>query len=841
MCASKDDSFFGGPQGFRGKNQPAQHAQELIESLVTSIERLLCAGGFRFWPSMQSKGTWLSPADTLRERLSRLSYEDLVKLLKELLAIPMAVVMDSDLPPVSILKPSASFEYGLRDRFLFLFPAVWGRFVKLRLLRSGEESALWMAAGILGLKKGLPDLRGSLVQDSLAKHEAALTLSSNIVPVDASLLEMFAGVARSLFPPGSCPTSWDNLTMATSATTATPRSRGGARGELLTLGRRIAVLENEAADVLEGPFSGVVEVRGSPHYRDPLRVPLRSGPRGGKGACPPVDVVRPVVVADPLKSRVVTLTHVEMGLLKPFQQAIHGRLRRLPPFVLTGEWVTADHLNSRFRSGVSDGKIRLNSGDFSAATDNVESAYSRAILKVLMEACYPQTDKDRAPFSRYYQVGLDSLTENRIEYEDAIREQVRGQLMGSLLSFPVLCVFNFCVYVVSHYYTHYANRNCSWNKFLGLLKKKTFLQKLAVLINGDDLLSGVDEREYETWRGLVTRVGWSLSVGKSYLHSTVAVINSQVFRFANGGFQQIVIFNNGLLSPAGQSRSSAWLGEQPPVDTIGELATQFLRGSKDPLRSAGDFVRAHGNVLRKTKRPLFLVKRLGGLGGKFPSLRYFERWYQPAWISRYAAYCRKEKVVFSSSSRTVRGAERFTRQACENMLGVPLEKGETPDPVVERCLQQLRGTIGRRTVPFPSWRGSNDKELVARLRRLSILRGVRPLSSQSIQDTPERESYLNRTTGGVRFAKTRTGLQVFPLRDQEPIHRVGGLKGPQHVRFSDGGDPTEITIRRFGMTVTIADPREGSPHPDLTPAATPEGGRPSFGLGGTGKRIKFST
>jgi len=822
MCALKDDSNLNfGPLTRRGKRDLAEKfSLELIEALVCSIERLLQAGKYRIEPQDYTDPELITPASVLRARLSRFSYEDLVRLVKELTAIPMAVVLGADLPPVSIGVLSDQFTWDREKRFLFLFPGRWGRYLKNRLYRSSDREALWWAGGVLALKKAMPDLRGSLVQESMSKHADALTSEGDIRTIDSSLLEKIRQITEVLFPPGSCPATWEGLVMATSSTVSTPRQRGGARGELLSLGARISPLDSDLADWIEGPWGGEVEVRGDPRYRNPLRVPLRSGLRES-GRNPATDVVKATVVSDPLKARVVTSTHVEKGLLKPFQQSLHKRLRQLAPFVLTGEWVQSHHLDSRFGSKLNQtrGKgLCLNSGDFSSATDNVESVISRTILKAMLGACYPQTAKDRAPFHRFYQEALDSLTENWIQYEGHVRRQVRGQLMGSLLSFPVLCVFNFCVWVLAHYKSRYANNSLSWNSFLKQLRKPNFLKTLPVLINGDDILSLADAEEYGNWSDLVKQVGWSLSVGKSYLHPTVAVINSQIFRFANGKFEHVVVFNGGLLSPSGQSRSSAWLGEQPPIDAIGDLASQFLRGTRDPLASAGTFVKAHRNVLSRTKRPLFLPKRLGGLGGRFPRLADFERWQQPDWVFRYARTCREEKFNFLSSSKTVREAERFVRRSCENLAGGPLVNGETPDPEVERTLQSLRGTLGKRTVPFPSWRGSQDLGVVASLRRRGSIRRSLPLSPRSIFSTSDQPYYLNRVSGGVRWALARQGVQILPLSRQDPAFRTGGLKGSQHIRFSYEGQPTSISVSRFGMKLELIYPPEGDQRLDLTPS-----------------------
>jgi hypothetical protein len=167
--------------------------------------------------------------------------------------------------------------------------------------------------------------------------------------------------------------------------------------------------------------------------------------------------------------------------------------------------------------------------------------------------------------------------------------------------------------------------------------------------------------------------------------------------------------------------------------------------------------------------------------------------------------------------------------------------GETPEPDIEKTLKNLRGTIGRRSVPFPSWRGSDDRKIVESIRRRSAIRGSLPLSSRSIYNTVDQPYYLNRVSGGVKFALARQGLKILPLSQQDRTCWTGGLRGSQHVRFSEEGNPISLSVSRFGMKVELLHPSDGEQRLDLTPALGTMVSRPAFGTGGDGRVVRFNT
>jgi len=99
-----------------------------------------------------------------------------------------------------------------------------------------------------------------------------------------------------------------------------------------------------------------------------------------------------------------------------------------------------------------------------------------------------------------------------VEYPDGdVREQVRGQLMGNLLSFPLLCLQNRIAYVwcVRGFPGWYRN---------------------PVLINGDDIVFRSTAEVARVWMDRVSTLGLRLCRGKTLVSASVFSLNSTFFR-----------------------------------------------------------------------------------------------------------------------------------------------------------------------------------------------------------------------------------------------------------------------------------------------------------------------
>lgn len=140
--------------------------------------------------------------------------------------------------------------------------------------------------------------------------------------------------------------------------------------------------------------------------------------------------------------------------------------------------------------------------------------------------------------------------------------QSRGQLMGNILSFPVLCIINFATYLNSSLDFVTANienrftepedlqmlENC--RKFVkvkvtvdgetftfkpelrfaaeGEGRERRAFTNVPVVINGDDILFQGSNQFYTLWSGKIGEVGFVKSVGKNYFSRYFCTINSQL-------------------------------------------------------------------------------------------------------------------------------------------------------------------------------------------------------------------------------------------------------------------------------------------------------------------------
>ncbi len=213
----------------------------------------------------------------------------------------------------------------------------------------------------------------------------------------------------------------------------------------------------------------------------------------------PLEVrVEPIV--EPLKVRTITAGRGDLFCLKPLQRAMWKALGDFPQYILTHGTQNLVPAISRVyqQSGPDDVWI---SGDYSAATDSVDLLASQALMEGILESI------DHEPTRRW---AMKELSPHLIFYpkssglEPALQKS--GQLMGSFLSFPLLCLLN--------------NATA---KFAGLSPSQ-------YLINGDDILMRAPASTYQIWKERVDEFGLELSLGKNYVSKRFGTINSQLIQ-----------------------------------------------------------------------------------------------------------------------------------------------------------------------------------------------------------------------------------------------------------------------------------------------------------------------
>jgi hypothetical protein len=342
-----------------------------------------------------------------------------------------------------------------------------------------------------------------------------------------------------------------------------------------------------------------------------------------------IPLVEPVGLAEPLKVRVISKGPPNLyTVLKPLQRFMHTVLRQHKTFSLIGTPLTTEFINELL-PGLKN-KFEVVSGDYAAATDNLYSYATEAAVDQLIEIFADELFLDDNYPANFIvdlrQLLLNSLTRHVFELNDAegnpipgYHDQKNGQLMGSITSFPFLCLINAAV---CRYAKEVSERR--------ILRVSNFGKHdwCHIAINGDDcLFDGPIGRIRPLWEACSSLVGLKSSVGKTYFSTNTCTVNSRVFRFRKGLWNESPFINFGLLlglkkSVVIQDRSKAkkvkkvQQDDKVPLHKMG----QFLRDLKKTcpehlwLKVKKRFVYYNFDKLGKTTLPWFLPEWVGGLG-----------------------------------------------------------------------------------------------------------------------------------------------------------------------------------------------------------------------------------
>lgn len=202
--------------------------------------------------------------------------------------------------------------------------------------------------------------------------------------------------------------------------------------------------------------------------------------------------------------------------------------------------------------------------------------------------------------------------------------QNNAQLMGSRLSFTILCLCNMSLYLAVRRRTD-SELGIKWTA-----KRVRFWLDL-VLINGDDLLTQFTDKEISWFNEIGTDIGLKMSVGKVYKHERYANINSTAFDcpIEGGHATEIPYLNTGLffgqnkvLSRVGGiedlNEQEKLNGEAPHIAVLDEVVSGSLPGRQSDILKA--YLEIHKSALRREcrGRNLFVALSLGGWGCRPP-------------------------------------------------------------------------------------------------------------------------------------------------------------------------------------------------------------------------------
>jgi hypothetical protein len=567
------------------------------------------------------------------------SEEVFLKRAKHLMLVPMARYLRNE-PPVEpdlVFVPKGHWKRWSRER--------------LRSFR-GKNTHLWYS--FLQGKRGAEAVSPEIVLSNFRKHRLQM-LSPDPIGETEDEYEFLDGVLDAigpvlrrlakqieldLTPYFESPEYAVRHAASTKASEEASRKLGGqaghirgliryegsilSRGDLFSMSDRSGVFLNEHR-LVENP---VPEVRHRMDESESLAKQIHDVTRLDSI---PRYRARIEAVLEPLKVRTISKgPSLPYYIAKPVQRAIHTRMRRMEPFRLIGRpFCPTDLVDLRVaqeRIGLGDDERWL-SIDYSAATDGLSAALSQEILARLLSRLSVKN-------LGLYRLLLGVLAPHHITYPKVADvqlesvDQANGQLMGSILSFPVLCLANLALYLVVRATTR-PEASVS-----DLLK--------AVLINGDDMIYIGTEREWELHTEIGRHIGLAMSPGKAYIHRKYANINSVSVHYdldqENSSPRVIGFLNVGLFfgnhKVMGKVGSDDVSTSSPVSSVINEVVSGAWIGKQVEVLSS--YLALHRDALRKEARGrnLFLPVSSGGMGvDAVPGFEFFISERQREWIA----------------------------------------------------------------------------------------------------------------------------------------------------------------------------------------------------------------
>ncbi len=187
--------------------------------------------------------------------------------------------------------------------------------------------------------------------------------------------------------------------------------------------------------------------------------------------------------------------------------------------------------------------------------------------------------------------------------------------MGSILSFPILCLANLGLYLA----------------VTADDERDIHARMRGVLVNGDDMLYCARRSRWDNHVNLGRKVGLEMSVGKAYHHSEVANANSMCFHYPIGKVgarpRYVPFLNAGLFFGQGKVQGGT---DEDSSRSKAAVIDQLLEGSRQSRKSEilSYYISYHKMDLKREceawtpsgvlTRNLFLPESVGGMGQTAP-------------------------------------------------------------------------------------------------------------------------------------------------------------------------------------------------------------------------------
>jgi hypothetical protein len=368
-------------------------------------------------------------------------------------------------------------------------------------------------------------------------------------------------------------------------------------------------------------------------------------------------------IAEPLKVRMITKTDPASYGLKPLQLAMFDALKTWKCFEPC--WNPDYDLT---QLGTIDPNKYFLSGDYTAATDELNYNVSQLVIEALANAFAQEpylADLIRWEGGQHL-ISYPGWT----EIPSVI--QSNGQLMGSLLSFPILCILN---------------------AFTVCEATQKSLDDVPALLHGDDVAAQFSNDEIVAWKGVARDIGLQLSVGKNYVSKDYVSIDSQLFvKSVNPSTRQpeMVKMITGKFRLAKQENGT----------------TTFRDALKNGFTKK-QICKYSSSALKSTYQSLDVSFELGGLGLETDSSRELN-------IYDRAIYCvlRGSKTRVTKMSDNIYSVLEETARILQlDRINTILEEHEIPTPSLTKKVRNMIRCAYRSHAKNPERQAADQRKL----------------------------------------------------------------------------------------------------------------------------------
>ncbi|QGY72537.1 RNA dependent RNA polymerase [Plasmopara viticola lesion associated ourmia-like virus 7] len=458
------------------------------------------------------------------------------------------------------------------------------------------------------------------------------------------------------------------------------------------------------------------------------------------------------------KYRIVSKSDLGMNSLRPLHSAIYNHLSRFS-WLLRG-----DAKASRFSDFVRKPGEVFVSGDYESATDNLNGHVQREILRMILEQTdhVPQGIKDRA---------LESMT-SELDFDGVTYQQRRGQLMGNLLSFPLLCIVNYLAF------RWVAGPSC------------------PVKINGDDIVFRSSPGIADRWMESVSLAGLTLSRGKTMVDKSYFTLNSRMFI---SGFSKV--------HSVPCVRATAFFGLKEGPESLKGRSQSFCEGFSGHRRSLlrSRWLKVNRGAIEYSRRS---VTRGLGINFSYGDLIRAGLWDREAWYlsfesekalpPRLSVLC-QNGIPEGWAFRSVEKLNKKVRSWGKKVAPLLVERAWSEASLNDRE-QDWSSLVVQDTPSWDFFRQQRRRDLKRRSRLLGISarNTVRFLKPRLTTELQRRMGLWSLQRHSVLAPVSEDSDMLFSSEDNL-FHIYGQCQHPRHPPPVEEGDVFEKTELRLGI------------------------------------------